>query len=197
MKEQEALQQENPELLQDMSEAAEDKEIEIEDAIRQTFYNTREQGKLLYEQQECFDQLIKKQIEVKDSMINKLHDELDFYKQGAEEKFADQLMKSVIKIRKSMQRLMAADSWEAMQADELRREYRYIFEDITDLLEQQNVDSYTSKPGEVFDPAIHQAKLETTDDQTADRTIKESISDGYKKGNRVLIPERVIVYRCK
>lgn len=197
MKEQEATQQEDQKVLQDMPEAAEDKEIEIEDAIRQTFYNTREQGKLLYEQQERFDQLIRNQIKVKDAMIDKLHEELDFYKQGSEEKFADQLMKNVIKIRKSMQRLMAADSWETMQADELRREYRYILEDITDLLEQQNVDAYTSTPGDMFDPAIHQAKVETTEDQTADRTIKESISDGYKKGNRVLIPERVIVYRCK
>ena len=152
--------------------------------------NPRDQGQLL-------DQLIKNQIEVKDDMIDKLHKELDYYKQGSADKFADQLMKAVIKVRKDMMRRAASDEWEEMSAEDLRREYVYSLEDISDLLEQQNVDSYSSVSGDDFNAAVHQAKVEATDDPMLDKKIKESLSEGYKKGDRVLIPERVIVYQYK
>ena len=67
--------------------------------------NTREQGQMM-------EQLIKNQIEVKDEMINKLHKELDYYKQDAADRFVDQLMKAVIKVRKDMTRLTTSDKWE-------------------------------------------------------------------------------------
>lgn len=152
--------------------------------------NTREQGQMM-------EQLIKNQIEVKDDMINKLHKELDYYKQGAADRFVDQLMKAVIKVRKDMTRLTTSDKWKEMSADDLRREYRYCLEDITDLLEQQNVDPFRSNPGDDFDASIHQVKIEDTDDASLDKKVKESISEGYKKGDKVLIPERVIVYQYK
>lgn len=152
--------------------------------------NTREQGQMM-------EQLIKNQIEVKDAMINKLHKELDYYKQDAADRFVEQLMKAVIKVRRDMTRLVDSGKWDDLTADELRREYLYCVDDITDLLEQQNVDPYRSVPGEFFDPSIHQAKVEATEDATLDKTIKESISEGYKKGDKVLIPERVIVYQYK
>ena len=152
--------------------------------------NTREQGQMM-------EQLIKNQIEVKDEMINKLHKELDYYKQDAADRFIDQLMKAVIKVRKDMTRLTTSDVWEEMSADDLRREYQYCLEDISDLLEQQNIDPFNSEPGDDFDASIHQAKVEATDDASLDKKVKESISEGYKKGDKVLIPERVIVYQYK
>ncbi len=152
--------------------------------------NTREQSQMM-------EQMIKKQIEVKDDLINKLHKELDYYKQDAAGRFVDQLMKAVIKVRKDMSRLVHSDKWEDMTADDIRREYQYILEDITDLLEQQNVDPYQSEPYDDFDASIHQPKLEFTTDAGLDKKVKESISEGYKKGGKVLIPERVIVYQYK
>ena len=152
--------------------------------------NTREQGQMM-------EQLIKNQIEIKDEMIDKLHKELDYYKQGAADRFVDQLMKAVIKVRKDMNRLASSTGWEELSADELRKEYQYALEDLTDLLEQQNVDPYSSNPGDAFDASIHQPKIEVTDDASLDKTIKESISEGYKKADKVLIPERVIVYQYK
>ena len=143
------------------------------------------------------EQLIKNQIEVKDDMIDKLHKELDYYKQDAADRFIDQLMKAVIKVRKDMTRLVTSDKWQEMTADDLRREYQYSLEDITDLLEQQNVDPFSSEPGDDFDASIHQAKIEATNDVSLDKKVKESISEGYKKGSKVLIPERVIVYQYK
>lgn len=66
--------------------------------------NTREQGQMI-------EQLIKNQINIKDEMISKLHKELDYYKQDSAERFADQLMKAVIKVRKDMGRLLNSSKW--------------------------------------------------------------------------------------
>ena len=156
----------------------------------QIVLNSREQGQMM-------EQLIKNQIEVKDEMINKLHKELDYYKQDSADRFVDQLMKAVIKVRKDMNRLVASEKWTEMSAEDLRREYQYCLEDITDLLEQQNVDPYSSEPGDDFDASIHQAKIEVTSDVTLDKKVKESITEGYKKGDKVLLPERVVVYQYK
>lgn len=161
-----------------------------DEELLEILLNTREQGQMM-------ERLIKTQIEVKDEMIDKLHKELDYYKQDAASRFVEQLMKSVIKVRKDMSRRTSSDDWESMTADDLRREYQYCLEDITDLLEQQNVDPYYTEPGTDFDASIHQAKIEATDDVSLDKKIKESISEGYKKGDKVLIPERVIVYQFK
>lgn len=162
----------------------------IEGELFEILLNTREQGQMM-------EQLIKNQIEVKDEMISKLHKELDYYKQDAADRFVDQLMKAVIKVRKDMSKLIASDGWERMTVEDIKREYQYVLEDLTDLLEQQNIDPYQSDPGDPFDAAIHQPKLEATTDESLDRKIKKSISEGYKKGDKVLIPERVIVYQWK
>ena len=172
------------------TESASTRDEEQNQELLEIVLNTREQGQMM-------EQLIKNQIEIKDEMINKLHKELDYYKQGAADRFVDQLMKAVIKVRKDMIKLVTSDDWGELSADELRKEYQYSLEDITDLLEQQNVDPYSSGPGDIFDASIHQAKIEGTADVALDKTIKESISEGYKKGDKVLIPERVVVYQYK
>lgn len=170
-------------------EKSENDSIQKEE-LMEILLNTREQGQLM-------EQLIKNQIKVKDEMINKLHKELDYYKQDAAERFTDQLLKSVIKVHKDMRKMLASDRWNAMTVEEIKREYQYIFEDMTDLLEQQNVDSYRTEANEKFDASIHMPKLESTTDVSLDKKVKASLSDGYKKGDKVLIPERVIVYQYK
>lgn len=161
-----------------------------DDSVMQILLNSREQGQIM-------ESMIKNQIQVKDELIDKLHKELDYYKQNLADRFVEQLMKAVIKVRKDMLRLMASDKWDSMSAEDAKSEYQYIFEDITDLLEQQNVDAYQTSPGETFDASIHQAKIEQTDDPELNKTVKESLSEGYKKGDKVLQPERVVVYQYK
>ena len=167
-----------------------DSDADVRGELLEVLLNTREQCQMA-------EQLIKNQIEVKDNLIDKLHRELDYYKQDAADRFVDQVMKSVIKIRKDMRRLILSDKWNDMSVEDVKREYQYTLEDITDLLEQQNVDPYQSDPGDVFDASIHQPKIEITADETLDKKVKSSISEGYKKGSKVLIPERVIVYQYK
>ncbi len=160
------------------------------DKLMEILLNTREQGQMI-------EQLIKNQIEVKDEMINKLHKELDYYKQESADRFVDQVMKAIIKVRKDIKKRMESDKWYELAADDLRREYSYVLEDLTDLLEQQNIDAYSTEPGSEFNASIHQPKLEGTTDQSLDKKIKESLAEGYKKGDKVLQPERVVVYQFK
>jgi molecular chaperone GrpE (heat shock protein) len=158
--------------------------------LMEILLNTREQCQMI-------DNLIKNQIEVKDKMIDKLHGELEYYKQDSAERFVEQLMKAVIKIRKDMSRRIKSDSWDSIAVNDIKREYLYIYQDITDLLEQQNVDAYHTEPGQLFDPAIHQAKTEQTDDPQLNKMVKRSLEEGYKKKDRVLQPEKVVVYQYK
>lgn len=173
----------NDEIFDDCEESENDQIMEI-------LLNSREQGQIM-------ESMIKNQIEVKDNLIEKLHKELEYYKQDSADKFVDQLMKAIIKVRKDMMRTMNSDEWYEYSVEDFMREYQYIFEDLTDLLEQQNVDAYHTEAGEGFDASIHQAKIERTDDPNLDKTIKESLGEGYKKGNKVLQPEKVIVYQYK
>ena len=158
------------------------------DSLMEIVLNTREQGQMI-------EALIKNQIEVKDDMISKLHKELEFYRQDSMERFTNQLIKAIVKIRKDMGKRLKSEEWKEMSPDELRREYMYTYEDLTDMLEQQNVDVYKTEPISNFDASIHQPKLEKTLEKTLDKKIKESISEGYKRGDKILIPERVIVYQ--
>lgn len=155
---------------------------------------------LLNTQEQCtmMDALIRNQIQVKDEQINKLHSELQFYKDDHSSRFVNQVMKAIIKVRKDMQKRATSPDWVEMSAAEVQREYEYVLDDLTDLLQQQNVDPYETQPGEPFDAARHQAqKIEITDDPALDKCVKRSVSEGYTKGDKVFIVERVVVWQYK
>lgn len=160
------------------------------DELYEIVLNTREQCEML-------EKFIENQIKIKDEMIDKLYKELEYYKQESADRFVEQFLKAFIKVHKDMGRLYKDKQWEGMTAEALRREYQYVYEDITDLFEQQNVDVYHSEYGDEFDPSIHQPKIEFTDDGALDKKVKSSISEGYKRGNKIIIPERVIVFQFK
>lgn len=157
------------------SKAVEDKSTGEESGkLQELLEETREQNQMM-------EQLIRNQIAVKDQMIDKLHDELDYYKRDAADKFTDQLMKAVIKIRRDMVKRILEKRWDDISLDDLKREYQYVFEDLTDLLEQQNVDAYESEPGDDFDPAIHQPKLEMTAEKILEQKDHEKHQRGIQK----------------
>lgn len=168
-----------------------DKEIKkIGGLCEEIVLNTQEQGQTI-------DKLIKNQINVKDEMINKLHSELSYYKKDQADRIILQLIKEVIKIRRDMMKIISSDKWTEMTVDDLRAEYQYSLDDITDLLDRQNVEPYSSKTGDDFDRAIHEAKIEITDDPSLDKKVKESRSEGYTRGDKVILPEKVVVYQYK
>ncbi len=143
------------------------------------------------------EQIFYNQIVEKDQIIEKLHRELDETRKAAEGSVEDQLMKQVIKIRIGMKRCISDENWVQLSAEDVRKQYQYLYEDITDLLNLQGIDEFSSNEGEMFDAGIHNARLEKTDNLSLDKKVHQSISEGYRKNNKVLIPERVSVYQYK
>ena len=166
--------------------------------LEEIVFNTREQGQMLENLiRSKIEPLIENQIKVKDEMISKLYDELKFYKEGEAVRFENQLIKAIIKVRRNMLNYMKSNKWSNSDVDMLKDEYEGVLMDIDSLLELQNVDPYTSNPGDDFDKSIHEAKIEITDNNELDKKIKESIKEGYKKDGKVLVTERVLVYKVK
>lgn len=164
---------------------------EILGQLTEIILNTREQCQMV-------ENLIHNQIEVKDGLINRLHDELEYYKQDSTDRFISQLMKAVIKVRNNMKKVIRSDKWEDMSVEDVKKEYEYALDDLTDLLEMQNVDEFETKEGEIFDSSKQQAvRLEITDNPDLDRKVKTSLSAGFIKDDKVLITERVVVYQYK
>lgn len=150
-----------------------------------------------HEEFEMLKNVIEKQIEVKDDLICKLHKELELYKQDSMERYKDEVMKQIIKIRNDMKKEISSNSWMDKNADDIRMEYEYIFDDLTDLLEIHNIEPFCTKEGSKFDASVQTARVEETEDPAFDKTVKKSLCEGYKKGDKVLIPERVVVYKYK
>lgn len=181
---------------ENLKEELQNEDMDTVGSIEEILLNTQEQSMFMKEQCDMMRTLIEKQIQVKDETIDRMHKELEFYKQDAQDRFANQLIKSIIKIRTDMKKNINSDKWNDMTVEDLKREYTYIFEDITDFLEQQNVDPFETQPGEDFDGSKHQVvKSIATDDASLDKKIAVSKSEGYIKGNKLLIAERVDVYQ--
>ncbi|MGN0506148.1 MAG: nucleotide exchange factor GrpE [Lachnospiraceae bacterium] len=159
--------------------------------LTEILLNTREQCQMV-------ETLIHSQIEVKDGLINRLHDELEYYKQDSTDRFIEQLMKAVIKARNNMKKTIRSAKWEDMSVEDVKKEYEYALDDLTDLLEMQNINEFEAKEGDDFNSSRQQAvKSESTDNPELDKKIKASLSAGFMKGEKVLITERVVVYQYK
>lgn len=189
------------ELKAEMEQSAESDMSSVDNAGRryeqldELLLNTQEQCQMMQEQGEMMQSLIKNQIEVKDAMIDQLHKQLENYRQDDAARYTEQLMKAVIRVRQNMVKLMSTERFATMSVEDLRQEYNYVVEDLTNLLQQQNVDPYSSEPGAPFDGKIHTARTEATSDPALDKRIKQSLSEGYIMGNKTLITERVIAYK--
>ena len=102
----------------------------------------------------------------------------------------------MIKLRNGILKTMQSDEWDRLDADKLRQVIAYLEEDIVNLLEMQDIDAFTSEPGELFDPGKHQlAAIIPTEDEDLDRRIQMSRRPGYRKKDKVLVHESVTVYR--
>lgn len=152
---------------------------------------------LLNERCQHFDEVIQHQVSAKDSLIDKLHADLRSYQKDDAERYILQVMKAVIRVRTAMRKQMESPRWDSLSVDQLREEYAYVLEDLTDLLENQGIIPFTSEPGSAFDPSKHNPKIEPTSDPALDKTVKVSTKDGYMRGDKLIIPEQVIVYQYK
>ncbi len=158
------------------------------DQLNEILLNTQEQCQMM-------EQVLIEQIKKKDSQIDLLHKELEYYKQDQADKLINQAMKELISLRNQLLKTIQSESWENMSEKELKKTLIYLEEDMTDLLQRQEIDPFTSLPGENFDAGKHKATVIPTDDDSLDRKVQKSTSPGYIKRGKVLIPESVVIYR--
>lgn len=162
---------------------------ELFNNVTEILLNTQENNQM-------FDTMIRNQIQVKDAMIDKLHNEMQYYKDDHAGRYVNQVMKAIIKIRKDMIKKIATESWNEADANTVRKEFSYLLDDLTDLLQQQDIDPFSTDEGVSFDASKHQVfKLEPTDKAELDKCIKKSVNEGYVHKGKLFIPEKVIVYQ--
>ena len=159
------------------------------DMLNEILLNTQEQCQIM-------DQVLRRQIEKKDEQIDLLHKELQYYKEGPGGSPDRSGHEGSDQAAERDPENHAVDEWDRLDADKLRQVIAYLEEDIVNLLEMQDIDAFTSEPGELFDPGKHQlAAIIPTEDEDLDRRIQMSRRPGYRKKDKVLVHESVTVYR--
>jgi len=110
-----------------------------------------------------------------------------------EENFIEELLPAIDSFSLAMAN---KEAWEKVDTN-WRAGVEYIYQQLTNVLKERGFATFGSV-GEVFDPSLHQAVSDTqTDDTTLDHTIASVLQQGYKLGDNILRPARVIVYTNK
>jgi len=133
----------------------------------------------------------------KDKIIDKLHQELQEYKQDIVKKHILSIVLDVVKVADDIRKwLTYFRSLDVSQRDPVKL-FRYleaIPSDLEDIFYWQGVKPYTGKDDE-FNPAKQRAiKKIPTDDVTKDKTVAKSLRPGYEWEDKIIRQEMVAVY---
>lgn len=135
--------------------------------------------------------------EHKDEIIDKLHKELQEYKQDIVKKHILSIVLDVVKVADDIRKWITYfRSLDVSQRDPVKL-FRYleaIPSDLEDIFYWQGVKPYSNREG-IFDPAKQRAmKKIATDDLSKDKTIAKSLRPGYEWEGKVIRQEMVAVY---
>lgn len=135
--------------------------------------------------------------EHKDEIIDKLHQELQEYKQDIVKKHILSIVLDVVKVADDIRKWITYfRSLDVSQRDPVKL-FRYleaIPSDLEDIFYWQGVKPFTNQEG-TFDPARQRAmKKIDTDDVSKDKTIAKSLRPGYEWEDKVIRQEMVAVY---
>jgi len=136
----------------------------------------------------------------KDEIIDKLHQELQEYKQDIVKKHILSIVLDVVKVADDIRKWITYfRSLDVSQRDPVKL-FRYleaIPSDLEDIFYWQGVKPYSNKDGD-FDPARQRAiKKITTDDISKDKTVAKTLRPGYEWEGKVIRQEMVAVYVYK
>jgi molecular chaperone GrpE (heat shock protein) len=136
----------------------------------------------------------------KDQIIDKLHQELQEYKQDIVKKHILSIVLDVVKVADDIRKWITYfRSLDVSQRDPVKL-FRYleaIPSDLEDIFYWQGVKPYVNPEG-AFNPATQRAiKKIPTDDISKDKTIAKSIRPGYEWEGKVIRQEMVAVYVCE
>lgn len=134
----------------------------------------------------------------KKEIIDKQFQELDAYHREAHEKLSKAIVMDLISEIDGAER--SAEHYESLTPTQenyakLKKLIMAHADDLRDVLENNEIESYRTAPGDPFDHKRHSVlKTIPTDDPTLVKTIQASLRSGYVKGDKVIRPEKVAVY---
>ncbi len=148
--------------------------------------------------QESFDQKIKTDAK-KNEQFDRLHDELQDYRNGTFDKNIDAIALEIIRLIDELgndadfyQETAETDGTAKAlykKTDDLRQE-------LLDILYRQSIEPYQEKSEELDSHRQTNVQTVTTEEAEKHRKIAERVADGYEKNGRVIRKERVKVYRA-
>lgn len=147
--------------------------------------------------QQTFDDKIAEDTH-KNGLFDNMHRELVRYQNGALDKIVDTIALDIIQLvdtTKGHVRVYNKKEPTEENYKKLLRIVKGIAEDLEDILYRQNIESYRV-PGHEVDTR-RQKIIQTvpTDDKSKDNLIAVRAADGYEKGDKVLRPERIKIFK--
>lgn len=126
-----------------------------------------------------------------------LKKELDEVRDVTKKKTTEKVLGDFLPVLDSFDMAMGnTAAWEAVDKN-WRVGVEYIYSQLKTTLENNNVEAI-DKVGVEFDPNLHEP-METveTDDASLDHKVSKIIQKGYKMGERIIRPARVVVWKLK
>lgn len=153
--------------------------------------------KALADLQQTFDDKIAEDTH-KNGLFDNMHRELVRYQNGALDKIVDTIALDIIQLidtTKGHVRVYEKKEPTEENYKKLLRIIMGIAEDLEDILYRQNIESYRV-PGHEVD-VRRQKIIQTipTDDKSKDNLVAVRVADGYEKGDKVLRPERIKIFK--
>lgn len=190
MEEKNNISTEDFEQTQEAPKETQDKKDELIsrlDAVRQS----------LADLQQKFDDKIAEDV-YKNGLFDNMHRELVLYQNGALDKVVDTVALDIIQLvdtTKGHARVYEDKEPTEENYGKLLRIVKGIAEDLEDILYRQNIESY-NVPGDEVD-VRRQKIIQTvpTDDKSNDNLVALRVADGYEKGDKVLRPERIKIFK--
>lgn len=181
---------------------------EIKEEVQEEKTENVENSKEIFEKLDSVQQAISELQEMfsdkiaedtyKNGLFDNMHRELIRYQNGALEKIVDTVALDVIQLvdtTKGHIRVYEKKEPTEENYKKLLRIVKGISEDLEDILYRQNIESYRV-PGHEVD-VKRQKIIQTvpTDEKAKDNLVAVRVADGYEKGDKVLRPERIKIFK--
>lgn len=135
----------------------------------------------------------------KEKIIDKLHHELQVYKDGLIEKLLRPIFMDVIEVVDDTRKMMRSleEKNQLNNTEKLLKMLKNIPGDLEDMLYRHGVEVVEAEQ-ENFDPSFQKVvKVETTEDTEKDKKIAQKIKNGYRWEGKLIRHEMVTVFKSK
>ncbi|MHC4115762.1 MAG: nucleotide exchange factor GrpE [Planctomycetota bacterium] len=103
----------------------------------------------------------------------------------------ERIIKSLLPVLDNFEHTLA-NAHSAERTEDFLKGVKIIYDQMLDFLKSHGVEQIEAQ-GEKFDPALHQAMMRKSEPEQEEDVVLEEFQKGYKLGERVIRPSRVIV----